>query len=421
MIDRYFLEEMKNIWGEDNYYAKWIDVEAAVLKARNDNELSARLEQLKISPEEIREGEKTSGHELNSFLDIICSRLGEGSERIHAGLTSSDIMDTARILQMKESWNLILKELKVTRSIITAAAHRYKKIVLCGRTHGQFAEPVTVGLKFARFLKRADRNIERMKQAEDRILRGQISGAVGTYSLISPAEEKKILGILGLKPSLDSSQVIPRDIFAEYLFILSLISSMAEEIALEIRLLAQDGIKELSEPFISTQTGSSAMPHKKNPVICERICGLSRLVKGAVTTGLSNISLWNERDISHSSNERIKLEQSSSLTYYILVKLKFVIENINVHEENIAANIEKAGALLYSSGVLKVLLESGVPRVKAYGAVKKIFQGGDIDRNSVKKKILEKFSVTEEKLDEVMDIQYYLKDVEGIFGEMEIS
>ncbi len=421
MIDRYFLQEMKNIWGEDNYYAKWIDVESAVLKARNDNDLAGRLEKLEITPEEIREGEKTSGHELNSFLDIICRRLGEGSERIHAGLTSSDVMDTARILQMKESWTAIFRKLEDIRAALAALAVQYKKIPICGRTHGQFAEPVTVGLKFARVLKRAERNIERMKQAETRIMRGQISGAVGTYSLISPAEQKKILDILGLAPAPDSSQVIPRDTFAEYLFILSLVSAMAEEIAIEIRLLSQDCIKEVTEPFVSTQTGSSAMPHKKNPVICERICGLSRLVKGFVSTGLSNIALWNERDISHSSNERIILEESSALTFYILTKLKFVLENINVHEENIAANMEKAGALLFSSGVLKVLLESGASRSKAYGSVKNIFQSKDLDREAVKKKIMENFTVSEEKLNEVMDMDHYLKDIEEIYREMEIS
>ena len=417
LIERYYLKEMKDVWEEKNYYRKWKEVEIAVLKARGENELAEKVKKVDINPVEVRNKEKKSGHELNAFLRILEENISDATGKIHKGLTSSDVMDTARILQIKDSLKLIKKLLKNNVEILKEKAIKYKGLVMCGRTHGQYAEPVTLGLKFARFLESGRRNQKRLNEIAKRLLVGQVSGAVGTYSLVTPEEEEKILENLGLKPPGVSSQVISRDIFAEYLFVLALICSFAEEVALEIRLLTQDGIKEVSEPFTRHQTGSSAMPHKKNPVICERICGLSRLVRSYVDVGISNIALWNERDISHSSNERIILEESSSLTYYILRKLEFVLKNIGVQTVNIKKNLKEAGARIFSSGVLKLLLDKGLSREEAYSITQSIFKK-DVTKAEIKKILKKEINLS--NIDKVLDFNYYLENINKIFKRLEL-
>lgn len=417
MIDRYFIKEMKQIWEEKNYYRKWKEVEIAVLKARGENSLAERIKNIDVDPEEIRSKERNSGHELNAFLEILEENIGKGAGKIHKGLTSSDVMDTARVLQIKDSLGLIGKKLRNNVEILKKLAVRHKNLVMCGRTHGQIAEPITLGLKFAKFLESGKRNQKRFREISKRLLVGQINGAVGTYSLVSPEEEEKILKNLGLKSVKISSQIIPRDIFAEYLFILALICSFAEEISLEIRLLTQDGIKEISEPFTSRQTGSSAMPHKKNPVICERICGLSRLVRSYVDVGISNIALWNERDISHSSNERIILEESSALTYYVLERLEFVIENINVNSKNIAKNLKMAGMRIFSSGVLKLLLDKGLSREKAYSLTQSIFRK-EAKKAEIKKLLIKEANLNSKQIDKALGYDYYLRNTNKIFKRL---
>lgn len=417
MIERYFDKEMKKIWDEENYYAKWNEVEIAVLKARGKDDLAAKVKKITVSPEEVREKEKKCGHELNAFLQILEDRIEDNTGEIHKGLTSSDVMDTARVLQIKDSLKLIKKVFKRNLQILKEKAVKHRKLVMCGRTHGQFAEPVTLGLKFARFLESGRRTSKRIDQITPRLLVGQISGAVGTYSLVTPEEEALILKNLGLKPMGITSQIIPRDIFAEYIFVLALICSFAEEIAIEIRLLTQDGIKEVSEPFTKHQTGSSAMPHKKNPVISERICGLSRLVRSYVGTAVSNIAVWNERDISHSSNERIIMEEASSLTYYILKKLEFVLGEIQVHTENIKINRDKVGARLFSSGVLKLLLDKGLGRDRAYSLARSIFLK-DVTKQEVKKILKKEAGLKSSEVDKVMDFDYYMKNINKIFRRL---
>lgn len=420
MIDRYLLEEMKNIWGEKNYYRKWKDVEAAVLNARGEDNLAEKVKKIEIEPEEVRKREEKSGHELNSFLSIIEDKIGKEAGKVHKGLTSSDVMDTARMLQVSDSLDLIENKLKENINKLVEKVEKYKDTVMCGRTHGQFAEPVTLGLKLARFWAHAKRNLDRLQDSRKRIKVGAISGAVGTYSLISPEQEKEILSDLGLRPSEISSQIIPRDVFGEYVYVLSLICSLCEEIANEIRLLSQDGVKEVTEPFASTQKGSSAMPHKRNPVVCERICGLSRLVKSMVQTALSNITLWNERDISHSSNERIILEEASCLTYYILVKTEFIVKNMDVHEKNIKNNLKKAGTRLFSSGVLKIVLDKGVSREKAYSFVKKLFSE-EPSVEKIKNVLNKEFDIKPEEVEKVLEYKFYTRYVGEIIERVRKS
>ncbi len=418
MIERYYLKAMKDIWGEKNYYRKWVEIEAAFLEVRGYGDLAREILSMDIEPEDVREGEKTSGHELNSFLEILISGTeSPDSGEIHKGLTSSDVMDTARVMQMKESLRGVREKLESVRDLLRRRALEYKDTVTCGRTHGQYAEPLSLGLKFARWYAHASRNIQRIDEAGKRILTGTISGAVGTYSLVTPEEEEKVLDILGLKPSPAPSQILPRDPFAEYLFIHALAARGAAEIALEIRLLSQDGIKEAAEPFTEKQKGSSAMPHKKNPVICERICGLARLVSSNVTAALENIELWNERDISHSSNERLIIEDSSSLTYYILEKLEFVLEGLEVNRENIDKALEAAGPRLCSSAVLKLLLESGLRREEAYRKAQEVFMSGSTAEEIINT-LVETPGLEEEALREALSPAGYLKNIDAVYGRL---
>ncbi|NLB34425.1 MAG: adenylosuccinate lyase [Elusimicrobia bacterium] len=370
MIERYTLPEMKNIWGEKNYYTYWLKVEAAVLSATGDESLAARILEINIDPEEVREREKINGHEFNAFIDIIQERLGSGAGQLHRGLTSFDIMDTARILQIKESLSLIEKNLIKLKEIYKEKALLYRDLLMCGRTHGRIAEPITLGLKFARYYASAERNLERIGEFTARGLKGKISGAVGTYSLIDPEVEEKALSLLGLSPQEITSQVVPRDIFAEYLSLLALISSSAAELATEVRLLSQDGIGEIYEAFGGDQTGSSAMPHKRNPVISERICGLARLVANYPNTGFTNIALWNERDITHSSNERVILEDASILTHYILVLSKGMTPSLEIDKDRIQENYNSALPRLLSSSALSFLLEKDIERGRAYSLLR---------------------------------------------------
>ncbi len=419
MIERYYPKKMKQIWDEESYYRKWLDIEVAVLRARGKNKLADKVDSVIIKPEEVRKKEEVSGHELNAFLEIIEEKIADNAGEVHKGLTSSDVMDTARMLQIKDSLKLIKKLLEKNLNILEEKAVKYKKLIMCGRTHGQFAEPVTLGLKLARFLESGRRSHKRLSEATKRLLVGQLNGAVGTYSLVTPKEEEKILKNLGLKPLGVSSQVIPRDIFADYLYAMAMICSFAEEAALEIRLLSQGGIKEVTEPFTKHQKGSSAMPHKKNPVICERICGLARLVRSYVEVSIANVSLWNERDISHSSNERIIMEESSSLTYYVLQKLEFVLANIQVHPGNIKENLKEIGAHIYSSGVLKLLLDKGMGREEAYALAKSVFMK-DVTKVDIKSRLKKEAGIEGKEVDKVLELEYYLRNIEKIFERLEL-
>lgn len=418
MIARYYPESMKKIWDEACYYGLWKSIWQAVLRTRGKEDLADRLDAVALDPEAVRAREAVNGHELNACLSLIEEHLGgETVQLMHRGLTSSDIMDTARMLQLNQSLAVIRPALESVLQALREKAVQYKHLVICGRTHGQWAEPTTLGLKLARFLSSGQRAEERLMTLAGKIAVGKITGAVGTYSLISPAEEKSVLALLGLAPMPVTSQVIPRDLLADYLYAMAMVCAFAEEVALEIRLMGQDGIREAAEPFAERQTGSSAMPHKKNPVICERICGLSRLVRSYVEVGISNIALWNERDISHSSNERIILEESSALTLYILEKILPVIQRLEVLEDNIGNNLKRAGARIFSSGILKALLETGMSREQAYLVTQEIFMASDTP-SVVKNVLREKTRLAAAAVERALDSNEYVKHVDEIFKRM---
>jgi adenylosuccinate lyase len=375
MIERYSLGEIKKIWAEENKFSIWLKIELFACEANSKlgiipaGSLKKIKKKAKFNIKRINEIEKVVKHDVIAFLTNVGEYVGEDSRFIHYGMTSSDVLDTALSLQMKEAGGLILKKLLVLQKILAQKAKKYKYLPMVGRTHGVHAEAITLGLKFALWFEETKRNIERLKKAIDVISAGKISGAVGTYEHINPFVESYVCRKLGLKPANISTQVLQRDRHAEYLSTLAIIASSLEKFATEIRHLQKTEVLELEEPFTKGQKGSSAMPHKKNPIICERIAGLARVLRGNALASMENINLWHERDISHSSVERMIIPDSTMLLYYMLTRMNEVISDIVVNKENIKRNLELTHGLIFSQRVLLKLVEKGLSRESAYRIV----------------------------------------------------
>lgn len=375
MIERYSLPEIASIWSEENKFSIWLKIEIYASEANNKlgivpaSALRKIRSKARFDVKKINAIEAVVKHDVIAFLTNVGSYVGPDSRFIHYGMTSSDVLDTALSVQMKEAGELILKELLRLRSLLAKKARKYKYLPMVGRTHGVHAEAITLGLKFALWYDETNRNIERLKTAVKAVSVGKISGAVGTYEHLNPFVERYVCKKLGLKPAKVSTQIIQRDIHAEYLSTLAIIASSLEKFATEIRHQQKTEVLELEEPFTKGQKGSSAMPHKKNPVICERIAGLSRIIRGNSISALENINLWHERDISHSSVERMILPDSTMTLYYMLVKMNEVIEGLVVNKSNIERNINRTHGLIYSQRALLKLIECGLTREQAYKAV----------------------------------------------------
>ncbi len=333
MISRYTTPQMRKIWAEENKFEKWLEVERAVAKAQANlgiipKQAYRELKKAKFDIERINEFEKETQHDVIAFLKSVAESMGEYSRYLHFGLTSYDIVDTALALRIRESCDILLSSLKSLLSVIKELALKHKNTVMMGRTHGVYAQPITFGLKCLSWYSEIERDIERMERVKEVMSYGKVSGAVGTYSETPPEVEERALRDLGLKPESVATQIVPRDRHAELLTTLGIIASGFERIATEIRSLQRTEINEVSEPFLKRQRGSSAMPHKRNPIICERICGLARVVRGNVIAALENINLWNERDISNSSVERIIIPDSFCLIHYSSERLKFILKRV---------------------------------------------------------------------------------------------
>ncbi|HKL76194.1 MAG TPA: adenylosuccinate lyase, partial [Halanaerobiales bacterium] len=372
MIGRYSLPQMEEIWSEENKYKKWLEIEIAVCKAKAElgeipKKAAKKIENnSKLDLERIKEIEKTTRHDMLAFIESINEKLGNESKYVHQGLTSSDIKDTARALQMKESVELILKDLNKMKKVLKEKAILHKKTIMIGRTHGVHAEPVTWGLKMALWYEEIKRHIKRMENILDLVSVGQVSGAVGTYTSVSPKIEEEVCKKLGLKPAPISNQIMQRDRQSDFLNHLALIAASLEKFATEIRNLQRTDILEVEEGFRKGQKGSSAMPHKKNPIVCERITGLARVVRGNVVPGLENISLWHERDLTHSSVERVILPDSSILVDYALQKFKEVLEELKINKDNMRKNMDRTHGLIFSQRVMLALVDKGLEREDAY-------------------------------------------------------
>lgn len=380
MIARYTRSEMGRVWSEENRFRKWLDVELAATEALAESgevppeAAQALMQHARFDVARINEIEREVRHDVIAFTTAVAESMaaaGHAAESrwLHYGLTSNDIVDTAQALLIQEASVLLIAGLEQLIAVLDRRAHEFKHTVQIGRTHGIHAEPITFGLKIALWYDEARRNLERLRFAKEDMRVGKISGAVGTFGHIGPNVEERICQKLGLKPAPIASQVISRDRHAHYLGVLALVAATCEKIALEIRHLQRTEVREAEEPFARSQKGSSAMPHKRNPVTSEQICGLARIVRANVQAGYEDIALWHERDISHSSVERVVLPDSTTLTDYLLAKTHWLVEGMQVYPERMRRNLEGTKGLVFSGQVLLDLAAAGMLREEAYKVV----------------------------------------------------
>ena len=375
MIDRYSTKDMKRIWSDHNKFKTWEKVEIAVAEIMKDKGIvpeksfNTIKEKSKFDVDRILEIEKTTRHDVIAFLTNLSENIGPDARFLHMGMTSSDLLDTSLALQCKEAGEIILEKLNKFSNVLKNNAVKYKETFQIGRSHGVHAEPITFGLKNALWCEEIKRGIVRWQNALKNISVGQISGAVGTYQHIDPEIETLVCQKLGLEIETVSNQVIQRDHHAEYLVSLALIGASIEKISIEIRHLQRTEVLEAEEYFLKGQKGSSAMPHKRNPIVTERMTGFSRLLRSNAMAALENVALWHERDISHSSVERIILPDSTSLMDYMLDKMIFLMENLNVYPDNMLKNINLTNGLVFSQEVLLALIKKGMTREKSYKIV----------------------------------------------------
>ncbi len=424
MIDRYTSRQMREVWSDENKYRKWLDIEIAACEVHTKLGLIPKdaLGEIKakaaFDTKRIDEIEEEVQHDVIAFLTSVAENVGPSSKYIHYGMTSSDVVDTGLSLLMRDAIDLLIGQTEELIKGLRSRAQEFKDTVMIGRTHGIHAEPITFGLKLLLWSFEMERNLKRLQRARDVISYGKISGAVGTYANIEIEVERSVCEELGLKPAKVSSQVLQRDRHAEYISALAITASSLDKFASEIRHLQRTEVREVEEPFTSGQKGSSAMPHKRNPVICERICGLSRIVRSNAQAAYENVALWHERDISHSSVERVIVPDSTILLDYMLRKFVYVMKNLLVYPENMSRNLNATGGLFNSQRVLLALITKGMTREEAYKLVQKNAMTGWEEGVSFKELLLKDKEVSEhlspEELDELFDINYYIRRIDEI-------
>jgi adenylosuccinate lyase len=430
MIDRYTLPEMGALWSEQNKFQKWLDVEIAVCEVHAENGIIPReaLEEIKararFSVARINEIEKTTNHDVIAFTTNLAESIGEASRFVHYGLTSSDVVDTANALLLRDAADILLKKIDALIDVLKRRALEFKNTPQVGRTHGIHAEPTSFGLTFALWFDEMRRNRERLLRAKEATAVGKISGAVGAFAHLDPSVEEKVCARLGLKAAPVSTQVIQRDNYAEYLGALAIIASSLEKFALNVRHWQRTEVREAQERFTKGQKGSSAMPHKRNPIISERICGMARIVRANSVVGLENIALWHERDISHSSAERVVLPDSSIALDYMLQKAIGLIDGLVVYPERMLENLGATRGLIFSGQLLLALTNSGVSRETAYEWVQRnAMRVWDEDRDfhalvKADPDITSRLSVAE--IDRTFSLDHYLRTVDQIFERLGI-
>ena len=428
MIERYTGEAMGRIWSQENRYQKFLEVEILATRAWAELGVVPPDAAEKIAAnarfdlQRIEELELQTRHDVVAFTRAVAESLGEESRYFHYGLTSYDIVDTALSALLAEAAGLLLKGLDRLEEALKMQALRYKDTPCVGRTHGVHAEPTSLGLKFALWFAETERNRERLEKAAKTIKVGKISGAVGNLAHIDPFIEEYVCREMGLEPAAVSTQVLQRDRHAEYVSTLAIIGATLEKIALEVRNLQRTETRELEEPFYRGQKGSSAMPHKRNPVTCEKVCGLARLLRGYATTALENVALWHERDISHSSVERIIFPDSTIVLDHMLQEMIRVVSELQVYPAQLERNLEATGGLIYSQRVLLELVESGLSREAAYDLVQQCamqaWESGKTFKELLagEKVVLERLGA--DKLNHCFDPAHYLKRVDYIYRRL---
>ncbi len=429
MIERYSRPRMKRIWSAENKFDKWLQIEIAACEAwaklgQIPREVMPRIRKATYDKERIAAFLEVTHHDMTAFTSSVAESLGEESRFIHLGLTSSDIMDTALSLQLVEAASILEEDLAIIIPTLENKAIEHKYTAMIGRTHGVHAEPTTFGLKMALWSEEMKRHATRLTEAKKIISVGKISGAVGTYATVPPKVEDLICQRLGLVPAPISSQIIQRDRHAQFVTTLALIASSLEKFATEIRGLQRTEILEAEEPFRIGQTGSSAMPHKRNPELCERICGLARLMRGYALTSMENISLWHERDISHSSAERIILPDSCLALDYMLSIFTTVMQDLKIYPDNMRRNLECTKGLIFSQKVLLSLIDKGISRKEAYEIVQdnamRAWQEkiGFLQLLEADNRITAHLNKNE--LASIFSYDQYLKHVDDIFKRLEL-
>jgi adenylosuccinate lyase len=428
MIDRYTLPEMGRIWSEQNKLEKWLQFEILACEALAElgevpREAVDRIrKKARFDPERVREIEETTHHDVIAFLTNVAEHIGNDSRYVHLGLTSSDLLDTTLAVQIQEAGTLLLARVAALRAAIKQRAAEHKHTVMVGRTHGVHAEPITFGLKLLVWYDELGRRETTLRAALDGAALGKVSGSVGTFAHASPKVEEYVTRKLGLRPAPVSTQVVQRDVHAEFVSALALVAASLEQFATEIRNLQRTDVLEVEEPFRKGQKGSSSMPHKRNPIVCERVVGLARLLRGYATASLENVALWHERDISHSSVERVILPDATITLDYMLVKFTAVVKDLVVYPENMRRNLEKVNGLIYSQKLMLELSRAGLSREDAYALVQEAametWETGKPFEQTVRARRGITSRLEKSTLDAVFDLDHYLQEVDSIFGRV---
>lgn len=426
VIERYTLPEMKAVWSPENKFRVWLDVEICACEAMVQlglvppEALLEIKEKANFDIKRIDEIEAVVNHDVIAFLTCVGEYVGEASKYIHLGLTSYDIVDTALSVLMKKAGEKILARLEELQEAIKEQAVKHRYTLMMGRTHSVHAEPITFGLKMLLWLAETERNIERVKKAIETISVGRLAGAVGTYATIDPFVESYVCSRLGLQPARVSTQVLQRDRHAEYLTTLAIAGTSLDKFAIEIRHLQRTEVRETEEFFAEGQKGSSAMPHKRNPIIAERISGLSRLLRGNAVAGMENVALWHERDISHSSVERVIIPDSTIALDYMLFKCTEMIKKLFVYPERMFANLQLSHGLVFSQRVLIALVEKGISREQAYSLVQRNAMESWREGRDFKSLLKADAEVTgllnPEEIESIFDYRAYLKNIDHIYS-----
>ena len=428
MIERYTLPEMGTLWSEQSKFQKWLDVELAVCEVHAEMGTIPRvaLDEIKsharFTVERINEIERTTDHDVIAFTTALAESIGDSARFVHYGLTSSDVVDTANALLLREACDLLLGRIDTLGEVLERRAFEFKLTPQIGRTHGVHAEPTSFGLTFALWYDEIRRNRERLRRARVGVAVGKISGAVGAFAHLDPIVEEQVCVRLGLRAATVSTQIIQRDVYAEYLTTLAIIASSLDKFALQIRHWQRTEVREAEERFKKGQKGSSAMPHKRNPILSERICGMARVVRGYAVAGLESIALWHERDISHSSAERIILPDASIAVDYMLAKAASLIDGLVVYPERMLENLQASRGLVFSGQLLLALTQAGVSREEAYewvqrNAMKTWNEGGDF-----RTRVLEDPDIaahlTRDRIEGAFALETYLRNVDAVFARV---
>ncbi len=428
MIERYTRREMGRIWTKKAQFERWLKVEIAVVKGWEEigkipPKTSEKIEKrAAFEIDRIDEIEKTTKHDVVAFLENVKEHLKDEGDYLHFGITSSDTIDTAMALALKESASIIIDDIKNILQTLKERAFEFKNTLMIGRSHGIHGEPISFGFVFALWYEEMKRNLKRMQEARDVVSYGKISGSMGTFANVEPEVEEIACRLLGLKNAPISSQIIQRDRYAQYMSTLAVIASSIEKIATQIRHYQRTEVREAEEFFHKGQKGSSSMPHKRNPVLSENLCGLARLVRGNATVAFENVALWHERDISHSSNERIILPDSNIAVDFMLHRLNGVLKNLTVYKENMLRNMNITRGVIYSQRLMLELVEKGADKIEAYECIQKHAMDSWENQKDFKSLILRDEFVRKflsiEEIDKCFDPSYYIRKIDTIFARV---